>query len=256
MKIAITGKGGVGKSTLAGILAHLALRDGRSVVAVDADPDANLGSALGIPGDELARVTPISQQTELIEERTGARLKQFGQIFKLNPRVSDIIERFGYDHMGINLVVLGAIKAGGSGCACPENVFLRSLLSDIILQRDEFVLVDMEAGVEHLGRGTAQGVDRMVVVVEPTSSSIGTAHRIATLARQIGLDNLCYVANKVTNKEEEAFVNDQLGISKLIGVIPYSPKLRQASMEDISPFDRMDSRLEQAFKAIYSGLLG
>ena len=254
MKIAITGKGGVGKSTLAGILAHLAHRDGKRVLAVDADPDANLGFALGIPEDELVTIVPISQRQELIEERTGARLKEFGQIFKLNPRVSDIADQFGHDHDGIRLLVLGAIEAGGSGCACPENVFLRSLLDSIILERDEFVIVDMEAGIEHLGRSTVQGIDQLIIVVEPSATSVGTAKKIIELANQIGLSNIGLVGNKIADKDEEGHLSEQFDPHSFIGFIPYTEAIRKASMDSTRLIDTLKGKAFDAFNSIYTGL--
>jgi CO dehydrogenase maturation factor len=251
MKMAITGKGGVGKSTLAGILASLARDDGKTVLAVDSDPDANLAFALGMPEQERARIVPVAQRSELIEERTGAKLKQFGQIFKLNPDISDVTDRFSYDFNGIHLLVLGAIEAGGTGCACPENVFLRNLLSNIILQRGEIVIVDMEPGFEHLGRSTAQGVDLMVVVVEPASQSVATARAIVTLAEQIGLRKIRFVGNKITSKSERAYLADHLEAGQVMGFIPYSESIRQADRDGILLLENLDSAVRQAFEAIY-----
>ena len=254
MKIAITGKGGAGKSTVAGVLAHLASRDGKRVLAVDSDPDANLAFALGIPEAERARIVPIAQQKELIEERTGARLREFGQIFKMNPRIGDVAERFSFPFQGIHLLVLGAIEAGGSGCACPENVFLRHLLSHILLERGEFVIVDMEAGIEHLGRGTAEGVDLMVVVVEPTTQSVATAQSIVGLAKQIGLREVRFVGNKVSSDEERAFLNERLDVVQFIGFIPYAESVREADRQGFSLIDRLDGELLRAFSGVYDNL--
>jgi len=150
MKYAISGKGGTGKTTLAALLAHAFNRDGNKVLAVDADPDANLATALGISAQQAAGITPISKQRRLIQERTGAVPGQFGQLFKINPTVTDIPEKFCSEYKGIKILVLGAIQQGGKGCACPENVILQNLLSEIILNRHEIVIVDMEAGIEHL----------------------------------------------------------------------------------------------------------
>jgi CO dehydrogenase maturation factor len=255
MKIAITGKGGVGKSTIAGILTHLAHRDGKTVLAVDSDPDANLASALGIPEDESRKIIPITMRTELIEERTGAKLKQFGQIFKLNPDVSDVAERLSYDFKGIHLIVLGAIEAGGSGCACPENIFLRNLLSHIILKRNDFVIVDMEAGIEHLGRGTARGVDLMMIIVEPTSQSVGTARTITHLAEEIGVTQVGFVGNKIASPADQEYLYKQIGAEQFLGFIPHSSQVAQAHREGISLFEHLDDSLLGAFESVYSKVL-
>ena len=245
----------MGKSTLAGVLAHLARRDGHRVLAVDADPDANLAAALGIPDDERRQIIPIAARTELIEERTGAKLKEFGQIFKLNPDISDVADRFGYDFGGIHVLVLGAIEAGGSGCACPENVFLRNLLTHIVLRRDEFVIMDMEAGIEHLGRGTARGVDMMVVVAEPTLQSVDTCLTITRLAEQIGVHCFGYAGNKIISPDDERYLLERLPRDRILGFIPHSPQVGLAHREGTSLFEKMDGDLRRAFGTIYGRIL-
>ncbi len=254
MKIAVTGKGGVGKSTIAGILAHLAHRDGKKVLAVDSDPDANLAFALGIPDYERKKIIPIAQRKDLIEERTGAKLKEFGQIFKLNPDISDIVDRFSYNYNGIGLLVMGAIERGGSGCACPENVFLRNLLSNIILQRDEFVIVDMEAGIEHLGRGTAKGVDLMLVVVEPAKQSISTAHSIVELSKDIGIPELFFTGNKINSYEDIEYLKDNLDPVNIIGFVPYLECIRDSDRRGESIIDNLDDESLDCFMKIYQDM--
>ena len=193
LKIAISGKGGVGKSTLAGTLARLYAQDGCRVLAIDADPDANLASALGFPLDLRDSIPTISNERQLIEERTGAKVREFGQIFTLNPDVAGIAEQYGVCHAGVNLLVLGAAQRAGGGCACPEGVLLKSLVRDLVLNRDEVVILDMEAGIEHLGRGSCAGVDIMVVVVEPGRRSIDTAHRVKEMAAALGIKRFAVV---------------------------------------------------------------
>ena len=184
MKVAVTGKGGVGKTTIAAFLARCWRDAGERVVAVDADPDANLAGTLGYRGPEI---TPLVRLKALVEERVGGG-EGWGGFLKMNPRVDDIPAQIGVDVDGIRVLVMGTIDRGRRGCACPENVLLREVLSHLILRHDEHVVVDMEAGIEHLGRGTAEGVDQMIVVVEPGWASIETARRVAGLAADLGLD--------------------------------------------------------------------
>lgn len=239
MKIAISGKGGVGKSTISGALALMLAEQGGRVLALDADPDANLAAALGIPASERQKIVTIAQQIDLIEERTGAKVGQYGQVFKLNPEVSDIADKYAYQKDGVALLVLGAVQQGGGGCACPENTFIRALVTDLVLFKNETLLMDMEAGIEHLGRATSKGVDLMIAVVEPGQRSIDCALSVEHMAQEIGLKNIRYVANKVVDEADEAFVREQLG-DKLVAVLPYSAKVKNADRDGISALSAMD----------------
>ena len=254
MKFAVTGKGGTGKTTIAGVLAHFFSRDGYHVLAVDADPDANLASAIGIPENEAAIITPISKQRQLVTERTGAKPQQFGQLFKMNPRVGDIPDTFCIDHKGIKLLVLGAIQKGGSGCACPENVLLRSLLSEIILNRDEVVIVDMEAGIEHLGRATSGAIDKMIIVIEPGSRSISTAKTILRLAREIGIESFGIIGNKVQEKTQENWIRKQFSQDLLLGMVSYREIIREADQSQRPLIELLDENLNREFGIIYQSL--
>ncbi len=254
MKVAIAGKGGVGKSTLAAGLAVLAARDGRRVLAVDADPDANLAAALGIPIDQRRSIVPIARQKALIEERTGAKVGQYGQIFKLNPRVDDIADSYAHTHEGVALLVLGAIEAGGSGCACPESVLIRALVTDLILQRDQVLVMDFEAGLEHLGRATARGVDTMVVVVEPGQRACECAQQVRRMAADIGLSDVCVVANKVTDAEDRRFLREALPDLDILGWLPFSDRLRTADREGRSVLDGADDDLVTCLRDILGRL--
>lgn len=231
MKIAVSGKGGVGKSTIAALLAYHFSQMGHKVIALDADPDANLARALGIPEDEQKKIIPISERIELIEERTGAKVSQYGQVFKINPAVSDVADGYAYKYNGIALLVLGAVRSGGTGCACPENTFIRALVTDLVLFKDEDLVLDMEAGIEHLGRATSSGVDIMLVVAEPGQRSIDSAKTIIRMAREIGLKNILVVGNKAADEKDTEFIRKSLSDCEIAAVLPFSGELKNADRE-------------------------
>lgn len=230
MKIAISGKGGVGKTTLAAVLARVYARRGARVLAVDADPAASLAQALGVPPQEAAAIHPIAEMKDLIEERTGARPVTYGGLFSLNPEVDDLPDRFARSVDGVRLLVTGGLKDAAAGCYCPENELLKVLLLHIFTERDEVVVLDMEAGIEHLTRGTTSAVDAMLVVVEPGQRSLQVAATIERLARQLGIRHVFYVANKVVDGEQEALIRRLLGDKPLLGVIRASPAVAQADL--------------------------
>jgi len=254
MKLAITGKGGTGKSTIAGILTHYYKNDGYKVLAVDADPDANLASAIGIPAEKASSIIPISEQRKLIKERTGANPGQFGQLFKMNPTVHDIPDEFCIDYQGIKLLVMGAIRKGGSGCACPENVLLRSLLSEIILNRDEVIIVDMEAGIEHLGRATAGSIDKMIIIVEPGSRSISTAKTIMRMAKEIAIQSLVIVGNKIQDEKQKDWISKKFSQDQILGMISYHDIIRDADLLQQPLIELLDEKLKREFEKIYQAM--
>lgn len=254
MKVAIAGKGGVGKTTLSAILSHLFVLDGKRVIAVDADPDANLAHALGIKMSEIKKIRPISDMPELIEERTGAKPGSIGGIFKLNPRVDDLPRSVGYRINGITLLVMGRSKAAASGCYCPENVLLRTLLRHLFVERDEIVVVDMEAGIEHLTRGTAGAVDAFIVVVEPGQRSIQTANTIRDMAKELGIRRVYVVANKVRGGRDIAFLKENISDMQLLGTIRFDQSIMDADMRGDTPF-AVASGVVEDIKVIKLGIV-
>ncbi len=254
MKIAVSGKGGVGKSTIAASLALILAERGSRVIALDADPDANLAYALGIPQAEQKEIVLIAQRIALIEERIGAKLGIYGQMFKLNPEVADLADRLTYKHRGVSLLVLGAVRNGGGGCACPENTFIQSFVNDLVLNKDENLIMDMEAGVEHLGRATAQGVDAMLVVVEPGQRSIECALQVERMCGDIGLTNLLYIGNKITCEADRKFIEEALPGRELIAFLPYSEKLRSADRDGVCAYDCLSPQELSVYQQIIKRL--
>jgi CO dehydrogenase maturation factor len=236
MKIAVTGKGGVGKTTLAATMARVLADEGFRVLAVDADPDANLASALGIPAEIAAGIIPISEMKELVAERTGGQPGTIGGFFKLNPRVDDLPDELSVPVDGVRLMVMGTVKEGAGGCVCPESTLLRTLIRHLLVRRDEAVILDMEAGIEHLGRATASGVDAMLVVVEPGARSARTAEAIRKLATDIGIKRLFIVLNKV-EPSERAQVLALLEGYDVLGSLPTSAAVRRADLEERAPYE-------------------
>jgi len=192
---------------------------------------------LGFPEELLVELTPIARMDELIYERTGAKPGTTGGYFKLNPRVDDLPDRFSAVHRGIRMLELGSVKLGGAGCICPESAMLRSLVTHILLRRDEVVLLDMYAGVEHLGRATADAVDAMLVVVEPTARSLGTAKQIMDLANDLKMKHLFLVGSKIQGEEDLQFIRNNSPGLDVLGSLADDPRVRQADRECLSAYD-------------------
>ncbi|HEY74168.1 MAG: carbon monoxide dehydrogenase [Chloroflexi bacterium] len=246
-KIAISGKGGVGKTTLSALLAHIYAEQGRDVIAIDADPAGGLAEALGFPPDMIAQVTPVAEMDELIYERTGAKPGTSGGFFTINPRVDDIPDRFSISHQGIRFLRLGDIEIGGSGCICPESALLKALITHLLLYRNEMMILDMEAGVEHLGRATARAVDAFLVILEPGRRSLDTARRVRQLAGDIGINQVYAVGNKVRGESDWAFLQAESPVPTL-GYLSANPELTEADMRGEGIFDAAPQAAEEARK--------
>ena len=241
MKIAVSGKGGVGKTTVAGTLARLLGKDGLRILAVDADPNANLWSSVGVPSETAKEIVPITENNELVESRTEGDYIQFaGTFFKMNPRVDDIVEKFavpGPDN--VSLLVAGTVVEGGSGCMCRSGVLLKALIRHLVLGTDEAFVMDMEAGIEHLGRGSTRGMDALIVVVEPGRRSLDTLSRIKKLAADIGVATIYVVGNKVANDEDADMIRQatEKQAVTLLGLIPIDENIKDADKKGIAPLD-------------------
>jgi len=255
MKIAVSGKGGVGKTTLSALLCRTFQMAGYRVLAVDADPDANLAATLGFPYPE--KIIPIVEMKELISERTGVKPGAMGMYFKLNPRVDDIPDRFGVTHNGVRLLVMGRVKTAGTGCYCPENAFVKELIGHLLLKDDEVVIMDMEAGIEHLGRGTTGDVDAFIIVVEPGKRSLETAQRVIKLSTELGVKQQHIIINKAYGEEDRDFVEKTLSGGNIIGMIPYSDDILQSGKGDtgviLKDMSLIDSIRENLMKGVMNG---
>jgi CO dehydrogenase maturation factor len=246
MKLAITGKGGVGKTSTSSLLSWVYASEGNKVIAIDANPDINLATALGISEDEVRNITPIADMTDLIEERTGAEAGTYGSFFKMNPKVDDIPDRFSIQKDGIKLLIMGVVKKGGSGCLCPEGSLLKSLLSHLVLNRSEVVIMDMDAGVENVGRGTAKAVDAFIIVVEPGQRSFQTARSIRTLAQDLGIRNCYIIGSKTRNEEDRKFIIANLPDFEILGFINYHQEIADADRLGKSVFEMAPQAVEEA----------
>jgi CO dehydrogenase maturation factor len=255
MKLAISGKGGVGKTTLAALLAQVYADNGRQVLVADADPSPCLAGALGFPEELRAQLRPIAEMDALIEERTGAKPGTIGGFFTLNPRVDDIPERFSVVYKGVRLLEMGSVDTGGSGCICPESAMLKTLFTHLLFRKDDVLILDMYAGVEHLGRATVDFVDAMLIVVEPTRRSLGTASQIKKLANDIGLTRCWLVGNKIRNPEEQAFLQSETPGLPVLGFMPMNLGVQEADRLGIPVYDHVPA-LRQAAEAMVKELEG
>jgi CO dehydrogenase maturation factor len=242
VKLAISGKGGVGKTTFAALLIKALSEQGKRILAIDADPDANLATALGIY--DAQSIVPIADMKDLIKERTGAEIGSVGTFFKLNPKVDDLPEKCSIRIDNIKFMRLGGVKKGGGGCICPASTMLKALVHHILLARDEVVVMDMEAGIEHLARGTAAAMEKLIVVVEPGRRSIETAQNIKRLAREIGLEKVFLVGNKIRGREDQTFLEEHATGFDWLGFLPYDDDIIKADLQGKSPYD-LDTRAKE-----------
>jgi len=228
MKIAISGKGGVGKTTIMALLAEKFKQAGKDVLVIDADPSPHMAETLGVEHPE--KIRPIAEMTKLLVERSGKT--EGSPMYNMNPEVNDLLTDFMISHNGMKLMVLGAIQTGDKGCACPENNVLRRMLTKLLLSEDQVVLLDMEAGVEHLGRGTIAGIDQLLIVVIPSKSSIRTALKVKKLAEDVKIPKISFVGNLITDDEDKSFLEKGLGILP-IAFFPNSQAIRKAERQEI-----------------------
>jgi len=243
MKIAVSGKGGTGKTMLVSFLSIIFAKAGYSVIAIDADPNVNLADTFGFPNSE--KIIPISKMDDLIEERTGARPGQMAPYFKLNPKVDDLPDKCSLKYGGIRIMVMGPIKAAGSGCYCPEGALLEALVAHLLLKVDEMVILDMEAGIEHLTRGTAKGVDKLIIVVEPTRKSVLTGYRVRDLALEVGLQSIGVVGNKIRNGKEKDFLISNMAGFEFLGFIPYDEGIAEAEITGLPLIDSSEKVMSE-----------
>ena len=237
LRIAVGGKGGVGKTTITSLIARAiaASNEDTKVIAIDADPVANLAAGLGI--DESQPITPVSELSDLIAERTGAKPGTMGGFFTLNPKVDDIPDRFSIEKDGVKLLVMGTVQTGGSGCICPEATILKALMNHLVLARNEVVVMDMEAGIEHLGRATSGSMDALIIVVNPGKRSRVAADKIRKLGNDIGIKNIVVLANRVKSKADEQLIKDSMNNYEIIGFIPEHDEIVNSDRDGIRPFD-------------------
>ena len=243
MKIAVTGKGGVGKTTLSSTLARLYADEGRTVLAADVDPDANLGLALGLTQEEVDEIIPISKMKALAKERTGA--SDDNKFYKLNPYVADIPDIYAKPINGVKLLVMGTVDLGGSGCVCPEHVMLKQILASLTYRKNDVVIMDMEAGLEHLGRGTASNMDQFIVVIEPGARSVQTYRNVKRLATDLGVKQVRVVANKIRDAQDEEFIRSAIPPEDLLGIIHYNTEVIDADRQGKSPYDCSPTALDE-----------
>ena len=241
MKIAVSGKGGVGKTLIAGGLACYFAKNRLKTIAIDADPSPNLALTLGLPPEKAREIVPISENKELVESKTSTGVSG---VFRLTFTVDDIVRDFSIDTpCNVHLVVMGTVQSMGAGCTCAANAVVRALLRHLVVERDEVVLVDMEAGVEHLGRGTAKSVDVMLIISDSSIKSLEIARHIHRLAKNAGIKRIYLIGNKVANDLQREAIekfakNNDL---ELINFVPFDQQVTVAEMQEETPVNYKES---------------
>jgi CO dehydrogenase maturation factor len=249
MKIAIAGKGGVGKTTIMALIAKELQRAGKEVLIIDADPSPHMAQTLGF--DNIDEITPIAEMTALLAERAG-KVKG-SPFYNINPKIDDLLADFMIEKDGLKLMVLGAIQTAEGGCACPENTVLKRLLTRLLLSPSQAILLDMEAGVEHLGRGTIASVDELFIVVIPSSSSIRTAQKVYALAQEAGIKDISFVGNLVEDEDDKTFLKE--GLAKApVAYFPNSQIIRKRERQDTPLEIDADPQATQAARDVLNFL--
>ena len=254
LKIAIGGKGGVGKTTVTSVIARAItlLAFDKKVIAIDADPVANLAAGLGI--DESKPIVPVSELSSLIAQRTGAKPGTMGGFFSLNPKVDDLPDKLSIEKDKIKLLVMGTVQKGGSGCICPESTMLKALMNHLILARNEIVIMDMEAGIEHLGRATSGSMDALIIVVNPGKRSQIAADKIKKLGMDIGIKNIMVIGNKIKTKEDKNLIENNMKNFDILGFIPEFDEIINADKKGVRPLDDINT-IPDEVKTITKNLL-
>lgn len=255
LKIAVSGKGGVGKTLIAGAVAYFFVNRGLKTIAIDADPSPNLALTLGLTAEEARKILPISEDKELIESKTSTGCSG---IFRLTFTVDDIVRNYCVETpLGVNLIVMGTVRSMGSGCTCPANAIVRALLRHLVVERDEAVVLDMEAGVEHIGRGTAQHVDTMLIVVNANVKSLETAKQIHELAAKAGIKQIFVVGNKIEDDVQKSSIEKfalKNGL-EIMDFVPFDKKIVEAEMQGEPPLKHKDSKALWAIEKMCDKLM-
>jgi CO dehydrogenase maturation factor len=235
MKIAVSGKGGVGKTLIAGGLARGFAERGLKTIAIDADSSPNLALTLGLSAEEARKILPISENKELVDSKTGTG---YSGVYRLSFTVDDIVREYSVNTpLGVNLIVMGTVKSMESGCMCAPNAVIRALLRHLIVDRNEAVVLDLEAGVEHIGRGTARQMDALLIVADSNLKSLEIAKHIHDLAAKAGMKQLYLIGNRVMNDAQKEAIRSfarKNGLF-LLTLIPFDSKVTDADMQGETP---------------------